>query len=107
MRWRFRLFSSTSCPVGGSVGAGRMRRSAASLLVGLATAALGAPALAQTDTTPPTLSSAWVYGATLAFTCDEALDETSVPAATDFRVKVDGSAVRLSTATRWRLSTGC
>ena len=48
------------------------------------------------DTTAPALSSATVNGATLVLTYDEALDETSTPAAGDFAVTVADSAVTVS-----------
>ncbi|MDE0194895.1 MAG: SwmB domain-containing protein [bacterium] len=49
-----------------------------------------------TNNTPPAFSSAAVNGATLEITFDGALDESSVPAAGDFAVTVDGSAAALA-----------
>ena len=48
------------------------------------------------DSAAPALSSATVNGATLVLTYDEALDETSTPAAGDFAVTVADSAVTVS-----------
>jgi len=51
------------------------------------------------DITAPTLSSAAVDGTALVLTYDEALDTGSVPAASDFTVKVNTAAVTLATGT--------
>ena len=48
------------------------------------------------DTTAPTLRWAWVDGATLTLTYDEALDTASVPASSAFTVKVNGFGVSLA-----------
>ena len=48
------------------------------------------------DTTAPVLQSAVVGDATLTLNYDETLSEFSVPAASDFTVKVDGSEVSLA-----------
>ena len=48
------------------------------------------------DTTAPALSSATVNGATLTLTYDEALDDSSTPAASAFAVTVAGSSVTVS-----------
>ena len=48
----------------------------------------------QVDTTPPTVSSATVNGATLTITFDEALDEDSVPVPGAFAIPVVGSTPR-------------
>ena len=48
------------------------------------------------DTTPPTLSTAVVNGATLVLTYNEALDENSAPAASAFTVRVGGVARTVS-----------
>ena len=50
------------------------------------------------DTTAPVLSTAAVNGTSLVLTYNEALDETSTPAASAFTVTVSGSAVPLTLA---------
>ena len=51
------------------------------------------------DTTPPTLETAEVNGATLTLTYDETLDTASVPAASDYTVSVAGATRSLASAT--------
>jgi len=48
------------------------------------------------DTSPPSLQTAVVDGATLTLTYDEPLDTSSVPAATDFTVNVNSSAATVN-----------
>ncbi len=48
------------------------------------------------DATPPLLSSAYVYFASMTLTFDEALDATSIPATSAFSVNVDGSPLDVS-----------
>ena len=48
------------------------------------------------DNVVPMLNTATVNGATLTLTYDEALDTTSVPAAGDFTVEVDGAEINLA-----------
>ncbi len=50
----------------------------------------------NTDTTPPTLSTAVVDGTALTLTYNEALDTGSTPTTTDFVVTVDASPVSIS-----------
>ncbi len=49
------------------------------------------------DTEPPTLSQAEINGATLTLTYNEALDELSVPAITDYTVNVNSSPATIIT----------
>ena len=51
------------------------------------------------DTTPPTLETAEVNGATLTLTYDETLDTASVPAASDYTVSVADATRSLASAT--------
>ena len=62
----------------------------------LAAWAATSPALAQSDS--PTLDSAVVDGSALTLTFSDGLDETSVPANSDFAVIVDGMAASLQGA---------
>ena len=78
--------------------AGRLARAVGAAAALLAVfAVLSTAAQAQTvDTTAPSLSSAWVDGAVLVLTYDEALDATSVPGTGAFSVTVGGTAAALS-----------
>ena len=58
------------------------------------------------DGVTPSLQSATVTGTRLALTYDEALDEDSVPAASAFTVKVNGSAVSLATTSPVAIADG-
>ena len=64
----------------------------------MAALALAAPAQAQADTTDPSLSSVTGNDTTITLIYDEALDTSSVPAGSDFTVKVDDAAVSLSSS---------
>ena len=64
----------------------------------MAALALAAPAQAQADTTAPSLSSVTGNDTTITLIYDEALDTSSVPAGSDFTVKVDDAAVSLSSS---------
>ena len=71
---------------------------AAHPLLAMAALALAAPAQAQADTTAPSLSSVTGNDTTITLIYDEALDTSSVPAGSDFTVKVDDAAVSLSSS---------